>query len=276
MSSPIESENILGNYHLTDFPTNRQILSDLYDEFLKKHYSIGYIEVTVSKGKELINKFSEKTGQKISFTSWIVKCISDAVLQFPEFNSYRKGRKKLVTFDDIDIIVMVERQLQDKVIPVPYSVRKTTKKDLLTISREIRAAQSMEVTEENQLLDRGILIKLYPFIPAFIRQRLIRRIIKNPFTIKKQGGLIVVTSVGMFTNTRGWVGGFGGITPLNFAIGGITQKLVKSGDSIREEQCLQITISLDHDIIDGGPAARFSAYLVDLIENASGLTELIE
>ncbi|MFX0152270.1 MAG: 2-oxo acid dehydrogenase subunit E2, partial [Candidatus Hodarchaeota archaeon] len=58
-------------------------------------------------------------------------------------------------------------------------------------------------------------------------------------------------------------------------IGGITQKLVKSGDSIREEQCLQMTISLDHDIIDGGPAARFSAYLVDLIENASGLTELI-
>ena len=79
----------------------------------------------------------------------------------------------------------------------------------------------------------------------------------------------------MFTNTRGWVGGFGGITPLNFAIGGITQKLVKSDDSIREEHCLQITISLDHDIIDGGPAARFSAYLVDLIENASGLTELI-
>jgi pyruvate/2-oxoglutarate dehydrogenase complex dihydrolipoamide acyltransferase (E2) component len=245
------------------------------DEFLKKHYSIGYIEVTVSKGKEFINKFSEKTGEKISFTSWIVKCISDAVLQFPEFNSYRKGRGKLVTFDDIDIIVMVERQLPTKVIPVPYSIRKTTKKDLLTISREIRAAQSMVVTEENQLLDRGILTKLYPFIPAFIRQRLIRRIIKNPYSIKKQGGLIAVTSVGMFTNTRGWVGGFGGITPLNFAIGGITQKLVKSDDSIREEQCLQITISLDHDIIDGGPAARFSAYLVDLIENASGLTELI-
>ncbi|MHA2113634.1 MAG: hypothetical protein ACW98W_19410, partial [Candidatus Hodarchaeales archaeon] len=67
MSSPIESENILGNYHLTDFPINRQILSDIYDEFLKKHYSIGYIEVTVSKGKEFINKFSEKTGEKISF-----------------------------------------------------------------------------------------------------------------------------------------------------------------------------------------------------------------
>ncbi|MFX0174582.1 MAG: 2-oxo acid dehydrogenase subunit E2 [Candidatus Hodarchaeota archaeon] len=223
----------------------------------------------------MINKFSKKTGEKISFTSWIVKCISDAVLQFPEFNSYRKGRRKLVLFEDIDIIVMIERQLPDKVIPVPYSIRKTTKKDLLTISREIRAAQSMVVTEENQLLDRGILTKLYPFIPVFIRQRLIRRIIRNPFSIKKQGGLIVVTSVGMFTNTRGWAGGFGGITTLNFALGGITQKLVKSGDSIREEQCLQMTISLDHDIIDGRPAARFSAYLVDLIENASGLAKLI-
>jgi pyruvate/2-oxoglutarate dehydrogenase complex dihydrolipoamide acyltransferase (E2) component len=269
------SKDNLGNYHLSDFPTNRQILSDLYDEFLKKHYSIGYIEVTVSKAKELINKFSKKTGEKVSFTAWIVKCISDAVLQFPEFNSYRKGRTKLVTFEDIDIIVMVERQIPDKVIPVPYSIRKTTKKNLLEISREIRTAQSMEVTEEYQLLDRGRFIRLYPFIPGFIRQRLIRRIIRNPFSIKKQGGLIVVTSVGMFTNTRGWVGGFGGITTLNFAIGGITQKLVKSGDSIRKEQYLQMTISLDHDIIDGGPAARFSAYLVDLLENANGLTELV-
>ncbi|MFX1422894.1 MAG: 2-oxo acid dehydrogenase subunit E2 [Promethearchaeota archaeon] len=275
MSSHIKSTDILGDYSLKDFPLNRQILSEIYDEFLKKHYSIGYIEVPVSKGKELIKKFSEKTGEKISFTAWIVKCISDALIQFPEFNSYRKGRKKLVTFNDIDIIVMVERQLPNKVIPIPYSIRKTTTKDLLSISREIRTAQSMVVTEENQLLDHGVLKRFYPYIPAFIRHRLIRRIIKDPFYIKKQGGLIVVTSVGMFTNTRGWVGGFGGITTLNFAIGGITQKLVKSGDSIKEEQCLQITISLDHDIIDGGPAARFSAYLVDLIESARGLSELI-
>ncbi|MFW9854282.1 MAG: 2-oxo acid dehydrogenase subunit E2 [Candidatus Thorarchaeota archaeon] len=269
------SKDNLGNYHLTEFPTNRQILSDLYDEFLKKHYSIGYIEVTVSKANELINKFLEKTGEKISFTAWIVKCISDAVVQFPEFNSYRKERNKLVTFEDIDIIVMVEQQLPDKVVPIPYSIRKTTNKNLLTISKEIRTTQSMEVTEEHQLLDQGILIKLYPLIPAFIRQRLIRRKIRDPFTIKKQGGLIVVTSVGMFINTRGWVGGFGGITTLNFVIGGITKKFVKSGDSIKEEQLLQMSIYLDHDIIDGAPTARFSAYLVDLLENANGLTELI-
>ncbi|MFW9777752.1 MAG: 2-oxo acid dehydrogenase subunit E2 [Candidatus Heimdallarchaeota archaeon] len=269
------SENNLGSYYYVEFPINRQILSDLYDEFLRKHYSIGYLEVSVSKAKELISKFAVKTGERISFTGWIVKCISDAVLQFPEFNSYRKGRNKLVTFEDIDIIVMVERQVHDKLIPVPYSIRKTTKKDLLTISREIRTAQNMEVTEENQLLDQGILTKLYPFIPGIIRRRLIRRILRNPFSIKKQGGLIVVTSVGMFTNTRGWVGGFGGITTLNFAIGGITQKLVKSGGSIKEEQYLQITLSLDHDIIDGGPAARFSAYLVNLFENASGLNGLV-
>ena len=106
MLSPKKSEDLLGNYDLTNFPTNRQILSDIYDEFSKKHYSIGYIEVTVSKGKELINKFLEITGEKISFTAWIVKCISDTVLQFPEFNSYRKGRRKLVRFEDIDIGIL--------------------------------------------------------------------------------------------------------------------------------------------------------------------------
>ncbi|OLS23697.1 MAG: hypothetical protein HeimC3_23400 [Candidatus Heimdallarchaeota archaeon LC_3] len=130
---------------------------------------------------------------------------------------------------------MVERKLPDKVIPIPYSVRRSSEKNLLTISREIRSTQTMKVSEKNQFLDQGLKIKVYSLIPRFIRRWFIHRLIYNPVNIKKQGGLIVVTSVGMFSNTRGWVGGFGGITTLNIAVGGITQKLVKKENEIKEE-----------------------------------------
>ena len=142
-------------------------------------------------------------------------------------------------------------------------------------SFNIRLVQKKDVFETDQLLDSGIAIKLYPLIPKFIRKRIIRRMILNPFNVKKQGGLIVVTSVGMFANTRGWIGGFGGITTLNFAVGGISRNLTKIGESLHEEQLLQLTLSFDHDIIDGGPATRFSSNLIELIENAHGLTDLI-
>ncbi|MHA2102847.1 MAG: 2-oxo acid dehydrogenase subunit E2, partial [Candidatus Hodarchaeales archaeon] len=232
MNDKDNSDNVLGKFFIKDFPKNRQILSDIYDEFLKKHYMHGYIEINVTKGKKLIKQYHAKTGEKISFTSWIVKCIADSVKQYPEINSYRKGKGKIIEFEDIDIIIMVERQLSDKVIPIPYSIRKCNTKDLLSISREIREAQNNPVSESKQLLEEGTILKLYNFVPKFLRQRIIRRRINNPFYVKKQGGLIVLTSVGMFVNTSGWIGGSGGITTLNIGLGGINKKLTKTGDKI--------------------------------------------
>ena len=98
---------------------------------------------------------------------------------------------------------------------------------------------------------------------------------KDPFNIKKQGGLIEITAVGMFTNTRLWVGGFGGITTLTITLGGITKRLIMIDDTIVEHEFLQITAYLDHDIVDGGPATRFQAHLVQLIEKGYGLLDLL-
>ena len=42
---------------------------------------------------------------------------------------------------------------------------------------------------------------------------------------------------------------------------------------IREYLCL--TLSFDHDIIDGAPAARFTQRLKEIIENGYGLIDLM-
>jgi pyruvate/2-oxoglutarate dehydrogenase complex dihydrolipoamide acyltransferase (E2) component len=34
---------------------------------------------------------------------------------------------------------------------------------------------------------------------------------------------------------------------------------------------LDLTISVDHDLVDGAPAARFARRLADLVESADGL-----
>lgn len=269
-----DSKDPIGNYSIKQFSKNRRLLSEIYDEFLKKHYMTGFFEVNVTLGKNLIKQYEENSGERISFSGWIAKCISKAVSKFPEVNSYRTGKKKVIQFEDIDIIIMIEREVQGKMIPVPYSIRKTEIKDLLTISREIRFAQKKLVSEEEQILEQGLKVKLFNLIPKGIRRNLMRRMIRDPIYIKKQGGLIVITAVGMFTNTRLWVGGFGGITTLNIALGGITKRLIKIDNDIVEHEFLQITAHLDHDIVDGGPATRFQAYVVKLIEEGYGLTEL--
>jgi pyruvate/2-oxoglutarate dehydrogenase complex dihydrolipoamide acyltransferase (E2) component len=275
MSNENKPEDFVGRYTVTAFSKNRQIASEVFDEFLKKHYMVGFFEVNVSLGKHLIKEYEKRTGEKVSFTGWITKCVSEAVRQYPEVNVFRWGNNRVVQFEDIDIILMIERQLPDKVIAVPHPIRKSQTKDLLTISREIRSAQKASVSEEEQLLEQGWKVKLYNLIPKFIRRRLIARMVKDPFYVKKQGGLILITAVGMFTNTRLWVGLSGGITSLNIALGGVTKWLVEQNGEILEQEFMQITAMLDHDVLDGAPAARLQAKLVDLVETGYGLGELL-
>jgi pyruvate/2-oxoglutarate dehydrogenase complex dihydrolipoamide acyltransferase (E2) component len=81
-----------------------------------------------------------------------------------------------------------------------------------------------------------------------------------------------VTSVGMFGKGAGW-----GIPitehTLDLTLGGIAEKpsVVDGQIAIREYLC--ITVSLDHDLIDGAPAARFAMRLKELIESGYGLCE---
>lgn len=276
MSKPAPDQDLVGPYSVRGFSKNRRLLSELYDEYQKKHYMAGYFEVDVTLGRRLIEDFKKRTGEKISFTGWIAKCVSEAVRGFPEVNAYRWGRKKVVRFEDVDILVIIERRLPGKVIPVPHPIRRSQAKDLLAVSREIRAAQTAPVTEAEQLLDRGWKVKVFDLVPRFIRRRVLAKMLRDPFYIKKQGGLIVLTAVGMYTDTRLWVGGFGGITTISLALGGIARRLVKQGEEIAEREFLQITAYLDHDIVDGGPATRLQARIVELIETGYGLKELVQ
>ena len=54
-------------------------------------------------------------------------------------------------------------------------------------------------------------------------------------------------------------------------VGGIGEKAGVVDGHIATREYLSMTISFDHDIIDGAPAARFTQRLKELIESGSGL-----
>jgi pyruvate/2-oxoglutarate dehydrogenase complex dihydrolipoamide acyltransferase (E2) component len=85
-------------------------------------------------------------------------------------------------------------------------------------------------------------------------------------------GTVGITSVGMFGNGAGW-----GIPPAlpvpMITVGGIGEKPVIVDGHFTTRDYLSLTISFDHDIIDGAPAARFTRRLKELIESGSGLPD---
>ena len=63
-------------------------------------------------------------------------------------------------------------------------------------------------------------------------------------------------------------------TTLMVTVGGIAERpMVVDGD-VETRQHLSLTVTVDHDIVDGVPAARYTRRRCELIEQATGLVEL--
>lgn len=90
--------------------------------------------------------------------------------------------------------------------------------------------------------------------------------------MKKNAGTVMVTSVGMFGSGVGWGVPLPAHT-LTITVGGVSFRPVVHDAQIENREHLCLTLTFDHDIIDGGPAARFAQRFKELVESGNGLTE---
>lgn len=268
-----ESMDKIGRYTFKKFTKNRQNIELIVKEGWRKHAIHAVIEIDVTDAREIIRKYKENTGGDISFTAWIMKCVSQALTENKILNSDRQGKKKIVMFEDVDIPLPVERKIGDDVRVMAYILRKVNEKSVTEITKEIRAIQKENIDESTQVLGKN-LTKTERFLvnaPLFIKKIAIWSIRRNGLFKKKHMGTVGVTSIGMKGKFPGWIIPLGGTTSTLIAVGGITKKPGVIQDQIEIREYLHLTVTVDHDIVDGGPLARFVERLTCLMENAYGL-----
>ena len=61
---------------------------------------------------------------------------------------------------------------------------------------------------------------------------------------------------------------------LTVAVGGIAQTPWVVDGKIAMREVLDVTLSVDHDVVDGAPFARFVSHFRELLESAHGLSTL--
>lgn len=262
-------------YEIKEFPSSRQATFDAGYIGLRKHHIKALIELDVTQARKLIKNYRNQRKEELSFTAWILKCISQAINENKAAHAIRKGKNKLIIFDDIDISIVIEKEIKGEKVPLPLVIRKVNEKTLTDIHYEIKSAKGQAViSEKDYLLGENQYkwaMKLYVSLPQFIRLIIWKRfILKKPFLMKKMSGTVVVTSVGMMGQVRGWVIPVS-LLPICFALGSIVKKPGVFKGQIEIREYLHMTILIDHDVIDGAPAARFVARLAELIESGYGL-----
>ena len=115
----------IGIYKEREFPEFRNPTVDTLELGIKKHHIPFLLEIDVTKAREFIREDKARTGEGLSFTGWVMKCIGQAVSEHKHIQAMRKGRKSLILFDDVDISVVVERSVGDsnnlsETLPMPY------------------------------------------------------------------------------------------------------------------------------------------------------------
>jgi pyruvate/2-oxoglutarate dehydrogenase complex dihydrolipoamide acyltransferase (E2) component len=262
-------------YTINEFPSSRQSTFDIGYIGVRKHHIKALIELDVTLARELIKSFRSQKKEELSFTAWILKCISQAISENKSVHAIRKGKNKLIIFEDIDISIVIEKEIKGEKVPLPLVIRKVNQKTLKDIHHEIKSAKKQAViSEKDYVLGENQYkwaMKLYVALPQFLRLILWKSfILKNPFLMKKMSGTVVVTSVGMMGKVRGWVIPVSPL-PVCFALGSIVKKPGVFKEQIAVREYLHMTVLIDHDVIDGAPAARFVSRLTDLIESGYGL-----
>ena len=260
-------------YEVVPYPKLRRVLEIMYPSVKRKPMIHGLLEVDVTRVRAHLRDHKAKTGESLSFTAFIITCLARAVDESKSLHACRKGSKHLVLFDEVDVATAIEREVAGQKQPIIYIIRAANKKTFREIHHEIRAAQVEEVGKAWEGFTAADWLRFLPMVLirigwwAFCWMRQM-----YPQVQKKYGGTVGVTAVGMFGKGGGW-----GI-PINdhtidVTLGGVASKpgIIDGQIAIREYLCM--TLSFDHAIIDGAPAARFTQRLKDLIESGYGLCE---
>jgi pyruvate/2-oxoglutarate dehydrogenase complex dihydrolipoamide acyltransferase (E2) component len=264
----------IGPYQVIDLPPGRRVWVNTLDLSWPAHTMYGLLEVDVTVARQFIAEHKARTGETLSFAGFLAFCLARAVDEDKTIQAYRKGGKQLILFDDVNVGLMVEQKVGEKRALMGHVIRAANRKSYREIHEEIRSVQSAPVPP-----GRGI--------PAWFRSALLlpwplsRLVIallrinsrRDPTIAVSMGGTVALTSVGMFGGGHSGWGLSPTLHPLGLVVGGIAWKPAAVEGRIEPREILSLTVTFDHDIVDGAPATRFVRRLVELIESGHGLCE---
>ncbi|MBE0675507.1 MAG: 2-oxo acid dehydrogenase subunit E2 [Bacteroidales bacterium] len=261
----------MSGYKTETFPKSRIATIDICEMSRLKHHVTGFIELDVTETREKIRRYKREKG-KISFTAWLVKAISLTVRNHESVAAYPGGKRRIVIFDDINVSLIVEKKIAGQRVPIPLVIEKADKRTIESITQQISDAQNEQISEKDIVLQAKSTRaeRLYYHLPGFARRMAWRYMMKRPSFLFSKMGNVAITSLGMMGSVNGWFIPRS-IHPVCFGISSIIRKPVVADNTICIREMMNMTIMIDHDVIDGAPVARFLNDLSDNIRKGAGL-----
>jgi pyruvate/2-oxoglutarate dehydrogenase complex dihydrolipoamide acyltransferase (E2) component len=254
-------EHSTHKYSASKFSPYRRATADLLNAANRKNMVHALLEIDIDATRKAIRKRRREEKKYLSLIGYIVYCTARAVDKDKTMHAYRDWRNRMICFEEVDVSTTIEREIRGQREVIPKIIRNANHKDMFEISSEIQDAKTAEIKEAEVYRS----IRTYLSIPVLIRRLVFRILDRFPVLMKKKAGTIMVTSSGTGGVTRAWGIPVASHT-LNITIGGMTKRVVEKDDMPQSKEHLCLTVSFDHDIIDGAPASRFIRSFMKLLE----------
>jgi len=220
------------------------------------------VDVTTALGRLAVHE------PPLSVTAFFVASVGRAVASHPSVHAYRDWRGRLVHHRHVDVQTLIEVPTEQGPFGLVHVVRDADVRSVASISTELRAVRTDHRTTGTGLL-LDTVTPVAGRVPGLFR--LMYALMSRSRRIHRATGTVQVTAVGMFGGGGGYAVAPPTLASLVVVIGGISRRPYVVEDQVAVRDVADLTVTIDHNVVDGAPAARFTAELRRLIQQAAVL-----
>jgi pyruvate/2-oxoglutarate dehydrogenase complex dihydrolipoamide acyltransferase (E2) component len=228
----------------------------------------GLLEVDVTDARRLLSAHDPP----LSMTAFVVASVARAAAAHRAVHAYRDWRGRLVEHRHVDVQTLVEVATPDGPFGLVHVVRDADVRSVPAISAELRAVKRDPATTDpgralGRLAPRAARVPgLFPAMYA-VMGRSVR--------VHQRTGTVQVTAVGMFAGGGGFAIAPPTLASLLVVVGGSSRRPRVIDDRIVARDVLDLTVTVDHNVVDGAPATRFGADLRTRMEDLSSVRDVV-
>jgi pyruvate/2-oxoglutarate dehydrogenase complex dihydrolipoamide acyltransferase (E2) component len=248
------------------FPPNRRLVTAAVLSGRRIVPMHGLFEVDISTARRLLAEHDPP----LSLTAFVIASLGRAVATNPEVHAYRNWRGRLVQHRGVDVQTLIEVPSSEGPFGLVHVVREADRRGVAEISAELRAVKAdATVTTPGRLLNT--LASAGGRVPG--GYRLMYAVMRRSPRAHRATGTVQVTAVGMFGGGSGFAIAPPTLASLTVVVGGASSRPVAVSGRVEVREVLDITVTIDHNVVDGAPATRFAADFRRLLSTAAVLAE---
>ncbi len=246
------------------FPSSRRLVTAAVRAGRRIVPMHGLFEVDITEARRALAQHDPP----LSLTAYVIACVARAAAAHPQVHAYRDWRGRLVQHRHVDVQTLIEVSTAQGPFGLVHVVRDADIRTVADISTELHAVKADSATTATGRLLRTV-APAAGRIPGLYRA--MYAAMSRSVRVHLAVGTVQVSAVGMFAGGGGFAIAPPTLASLVLVVGGASTRPRAVNDHIELRDVLDVTVTIDHNVVDGAPATRFGADLRRLMESGAVL-----